>query len=256
MSESKLIYRPEEPAVIIGGFMSAADDYVKWQKRLERGSEGVRTFITNIERQYWLSSATRSGDYRLQMALLDQSVQQARHATGAAKVWLICHSAGGLAARLWMGDIRYRGVLYNGHRYVRGVIFLGSPYRNYEPVVRKTIEFAHTVYPGAYYARQGVKYYSLVGRAVYGHASCNFIQKFAHNSYRKVSPNKPNQWGDGIVTLDAAYVPGATNFVLDKVFHLGIMGQRSYGSSDVLPLWKQFITADSVSSSQALQLAA
>lgn len=233
-----------EPAVIIGGFMSAPLNYIQWQQRLSGTGQKVRAFVANVERQVWLASAHQHGDYSLQMKLLDRAVESARRATDAQKVWLVCHSAGGLVARLWLGDQAYRGVAYKGHRYVRGVIFLGAPYRHYEQGGKRSSDFAAQAYPGAYYADAGIKYISLIGKAVLAKPRGTFAQQFAYSSYAKVSPQNPAQWGDGIVTLQSAYVPGAYNGVLPGVYHVGLPGQLSYGSPDVLPLWKQFIVGE------------
>jgi pimeloyl-ACP methyl ester carboxylesterase len=241
MDNRERVSAPAEPAVIVGGFMSAPINYIQWQQRLSGTGQKVRAFVANVERQFWLASAHRHGDYSLQMKLLDRAVESARHATGAEKVWLVCHSAGGLVARLWLGDLPYKRLTYNGHRYVRGIIFLGAPYKHYEAGGQRSAEFAAQAYPGAYYANEGIKYISLIGKSVRGKPHGTFAEQFAYNSYAKVSPENPAQWGDGIVTVQSAYMPGAYNGVLPGVYHIGLPGQLSYGSPDVLPLWKQFI---------------
>lgn len=229
--------RKYEPVVIVGGFMSSPRDYMFWQTMLASAKYGIASRATNIGRRIWLR--TRQSNYGYQINALDYAVEQVRRDTDAEKVWLVCHSAGGLIARLWMGDYQFDEAPCNGHQYVRGVVFLGSPYNSQEPHAQEGVKFANQHYPGAYYS--DIKYLSLIGRSVFGQANGSIAQRIAYSSYRKLDPEHPNQWGDGVVTLGAAHVPGAANFMLENVYHLDLPRNRGYGSREVVDFWTRHI---------------
>jgi hypothetical protein len=132
--------------------------------------------------------------------------------------------------RIWHGC--------SGNNQDFGLAFI----QHYEAGGQHSAEFAAQAYPGAYYAQAGIKYVSLVGKSVLGKPRGIFAEQFAYNSYAKVSSQNPAQWGDGIVTVQSVYMPGAYNGVLPGVYHIELPGQLSYGSPDVLALWKKFIT--------------
>jgi pimeloyl-ACP methyl ester carboxylesterase len=224
-----------EPIVIVGGFLSAASDYGKWQRVFAASPISRRSFVVDIGRLIW--ATTQDDTFRPQLLAIGKNVEAARRATGAEKVWLVCHSAGGRISRLWMGDKPYGGVPCGGHPYVRGIIFLGSPYQTQEPWARRSTSFANTNYPGAFYP--DVQYFSAIGKSVYGKRNGNIEQRLAYVSYRAVDPAQPEQWGDGVITLTAAHVPGATNHTLDGIYHGGILGRPSYISPPALRIWAQ-----------------
>ena len=153
-----------EPIVIVGGFLSQPRDYRGWQAKLEATPYNRKTYVTQVGRAQWAS--TRDDSFRPQIAALEAMVAQARRESGAAKVWLVCHSAGGRVSRLWMGDKPYGGSKCGGHPFVRGIIFLGSPYTTEEPWAVRSSSFANTNYPGAFYPE--IKYVSLIGKAILG----------------------------------------------------------------------------------------
>ena len=223
------------PVVIVGGFLSGPGDYRGWQQVLAGPVYRRQVFVTEISRQDWLT--TRDDTFRPQLVALDRQVARARQATGAAKVWLVCHSAGGRIARLWMGEPAYNGGPGGGFRQVAGVIFLGSPYTTLEPWARRSSAFANEHYPGAFYS--DIKYVSVVGKAVFGRADGTISERLAYRSYQALDPAQPRQWGDGIMTISAATVPGAENHVLDGIYHVGVLGRPGYSSPAAMKVWAQ-----------------
>ncbi|HEX2913616.1 MAG TPA: alpha/beta hydrolase [Chloroflexia bacterium] len=228
-------FKPE-PVVISGGFMSSPGDYLSWQKLLASRSIRRRSVVTKIGRSDWYM--TRNSDFSRQLAALDSAVKKARQISGSEKVWLVCHSAGGTVARLWMGDTPYNGQCYEGYSFVKGIIFLGSPYISAEPNALKAVEFLNERNPGAYFPE--IKYVSVAGKSIFGKANGSFLQRMAFKSYSKVTPAHPQQWGDGVITLEAAYMPGATNITLTGINHISLLGQPGYSASQAMEIWGRY----------------
>jgi pimeloyl-ACP methyl ester carboxylesterase len=228
---------PREPVVIIGGFLSDTNDYLNWKIRLEKPPFNRPTFITRINRNLWLQN--RRDDFTGQILALQQAVQKALRVTGAEKVWLVSHSAGGRIARLWMGDQPYNQMLTKGHEKVRGLISLGVPYTSQEPWARTSTVFVNSKYPGAFYP--DVKYLSVIGKAVYGRQIGLPDEMLAWQSYGLLEPKNPAQWGDGIISLASAYLPGAENIILKGIYHASVLGRPSYIAEGAVSVWGKYL---------------
>jgi pimeloyl-ACP methyl ester carboxylesterase len=233
-----------EPVVIIGGFLSAPGDYNSWRTALAGPPYRRRSYVAEISRVEW--SATRDQSFRPQLKALATAVARARRETGAEKVWLVCHSAGGRIARLWMGDQPYGDQRCGGHPYVRGVIFLGSPYTTAEPWARRSSAFANEHYPGAFYP--DIKYVSVIGKAVLGRRNGSLAERLAYRAYSTLDPQHPDRWGDGVITMASAQVPGAENIVLNGIHHVGILGRPGYGAPSALKVWASSLATETVAS--------
>jgi len=238
MAEAK---KSNQPIVIVGGFMSAARDYRSWQTRLEAPPYNRKVFVANINRLDWVSTADQN--FRPQLLAVGAMVQTAIHITGAEKVTLVCHSAGGRISRLWLGDQSYGGVECNGRRFVKKIIFLGSPYLTREPWAQRSAGFANKHYPGAYYAE--IEYISVVGRSVFAKPGGSIEERFAYRNYRQQFPRHPQQWGDGVVPVEGAFVPGATNGVLDGIYHGSFLGKPGYENPKALAQWGKYLLENS-----------
>jgi hypothetical protein len=226
-----------EPVVIIGGFLSGPSNYTSWQRILARPPFRRRSFVAPINLIDW--TTTRDESFRPQLTAIEKVVEQARRSTGAEKVWLLCHSAGGRLARLWMGDKSYAGNPYGGHAVVRGVMFFGTPYTTAEPWAVRSAGFANENYPGAFYP--DIKYVSLIGKSIVGRRNGSIEERLAYRSYVVLDPQHPERWGDGVITLDSAYVPEADNFVLDGIHHVSVLGRPGYAAPGVLKLWTKYL---------------
>ncbi|MEI6044692.1 MAG: hypothetical protein WCS37_10085 [Chloroflexota bacterium] len=229
-----------EPIVIVGGFLSQGNDYRPWQARFQSLPYNRKTYIVPLTRLEWLSKGDDT--FRHQIPALQAVVEQARRETKAEKVWLVCHSAGGRIARLWMGEKSYHGNRCGGHPLVRGVIFLGSPYFTEEPWAVKSSKFANLYYPGAFYPE--IKYVSVIGKAIFGRPNGSISERVAHSCYKYLHPENPKRWGDGVITVSSANVPGANNIILDNVHHVAFLGRPGYLEPDALAIWGKHLLPD------------
>ncbi len=222
-----------EPIVIVGGFLSQTSDYRSWAAKLQAPPYNRKVFIARIDRGQWV--ATRDDTFRPQIAAIAAIVEQARRETGSERVWLVCHSAGGRVARLWMGDKPYGGSTCGGNKYVSGLICLGSPYTTKEPWAQRSSTFANLNYPGAFYP--DIKYVSAIGKAVFGRPNGTVTERLAFQSYKTLDPLNAQKWGDGVITLDSALVPNAENLIIDGIHHVGLLGRPGYSDSRAMSSW-------------------
>ncbi len=233
-----------EPVVIVGGFLSGPNNYTGWQTLLAKPPYRRRSFVAGINLVDW--TTTRDESFRPQLAAVAEAVERARRTTGAEKVWLVCHSAGGRIARLWMGDQPYGESRCGGNPYVRGVVFLGSPYTTAEPWARRSAVFANQNYPGAFYPH--ITYVSVIGKSVFGQRDGSIEQRLAYRAYSSLDPQRAERWGDGVITLASAHVPGAENHVLDRIYHVGLLGRPGYVAPQALKVWASHLDSNEAAS--------
>jgi pimeloyl-ACP methyl ester carboxylesterase len=207
-----------DPILLIGGFGSHWSDYRHGARMLSHVS-GRRVFITGINRVSWLVGGFV--DYSLMLTRVHHAVQHALAATGAEKLIIVGHSAGGVIGRAYLGDraLRPHQPAYRGHERVTRLITLGSPLRAPEDAKRPGMAQAAWVdrtYPGAYYPQ--VQYLTVCGHRIAGNPRGTPRERAAFTSYEWVS-TVGDQWGDGVVPLSIATLDGAPSLVLDGIGH-------------------------------------
>lgn len=221
------------PIVIVGGFLSSPDDYLRMARMLAAPPRGRIVYITQIRRADWF--ALRDPDFRPVLDMVARTVALALSETGAERIDLIGHSAGGRLARSYLSDQDYMGTSYNGQRHVARLTTLGTAHTTYEIWVKGFAGWLDTNYPGAFFKH--IAYRSVAGRSVMGRRFGNPEELLAYRSYG-VSFSEGAQIGDGVVPTAACYLAGADNLVLEGVRHVPYNAPRTwYGAPDVVPLW-------------------
>jgi pimeloyl-ACP methyl ester carboxylesterase len=221
------------PVVIIGGWLSSPADYRGMANVLASPLYDRVVYITDIDRWTWAS--LRDPDFRVVMDILARTVELALAETGAPKIDLIGHSAGGRVARAYLGDAPYQGVIYDGKRYVDRLITLGTAHATTEIFVAKFGAFVQEAYPGAYYPQ--VAYRSVVGETVYGRRWGAPEEIMAFRSYELVCGNGA-EIGDGVIPSRSGYLTGADNLILRGVRHSPYNAPRGwYGAAGIIAEW-------------------
>jgi pimeloyl-ACP methyl ester carboxylesterase len=221
------------PIVIMGGWLSSPGDYIGMARTLAAPPFNRIVYITDFSRTAW--AAVRDPDFTPVLDVLARTVDLALEETGASRVDLIGHSAGGRVARAYLGHVPYNGVVYDGQSHVATLTTLGTAHTTYEVWVKQFAGIVNKRYPGAYYAH--IAYTSVAGRSVQGRRMGNPEEVLAYRSY-KTSFGDGHQIGDGIIPTAACYLEGADNLVIEGARHAPYNAPRTwYGARGVIPLW-------------------
>ena len=221
------------PIVLLGGWLSSPGDYAAMARTLATPPYNRIVYITDFGRGAW--AALRDPDFAPVLDVLASTVQLALRETGADRIDLIGHSAGGRVARAYLGHLPYRGTTYDGQRYVATLTTLGTAHTTYEVWVKEFAGLVNERYPGAFY--QHIAYTSVAGRSVRGRRFGRLEEILAFRSY-EVSFGDGDQLGDGIVPTHCCFLAGADNLLLEGARHAPYNAPRTwYGAPDVVPLW-------------------
>lgn len=239
------------PILIVGGFASEPNLYKPLQTYLAEVS-GRPVFITPINRLDW-AWVTLTDSYAELLRKLDRTVNHVLTATSSSRVTLVAHSAGGVLARIFLGDQPYRGYVCNGYQRVAMLITLGTPQRT-ERTGRigglNQIRWVEQRYPGAYWP--DLHYVSVIGRSIFGDPNGPPPERGAYQSYRLIS-GEGAQWGDGVVPLDYGLLPGALQIVIPGLRHDPRPDRLWYGSSPAtVAVWWQAAAAYAATSTDVI----
>ncbi len=89
-------------------------------------------------------------------------------------------------------------------------------------------------YPGAYYSQ--IKYTSVAGKLVRGDRHGTPRERFAYRFYHALA-GYDLAWGDGLIPVVSALLPGSSQIVLEGVSHYAGFGGPWYGEKEIMPLW-------------------
>lgn len=227
-----------EPIVLIGGFGSHWTDY-KQPARLLANVTGRRVFITGINRVSWMV-----GGLTHYSPLVDRAHNAINHAlqvTGAEKVIIVGHSAGGVVGRAYLGDqtIKPHQRSYSGYDRVSRLYMVGSPLKEVGNVVQQGMAATSWVartFPGAYFADKGVKYLVVRGKSIEGKADGKLRERQAFLNYQFITGNGA-QWGDGVVPLSLSELDGAPTLTLEGIGHSPGWDRWFFSDEDVIRSW-------------------
>jgi len=168
---------------------------------------------------------------------LDHIVCKAVSSSSTGKVTLVGHSAGGLLSRIYLSDKPVKGNVYNGAERIDHLITLGSPHLNRGGLQRGggLSRWVEGLVPGAYYAPQ-VRYTSVAGKAWRGSLLTTRQARLLYSIYEEVCGDG-TAWGDGLVPVESALLPGSEQVVLDGISHFSMILPPWYGSPEVVERW-------------------
>lgn len=222
------------PVVIVGGYLIGSAAYERLAARI-RADYRPEVFIVPFAAWQW--ALIRDWNYTAIVDAVTRTVARARRETGVERVTLVAHSAGGRAARLYLGDRPYRGTVYGGQRYVDRLITLGTPHGGIERYAARLTNAVNDAYPGAYWSH--IRYVSAIGRSVIGDPHGTLRQRRVYHSYRTQTGDGV-EWGDGVIPLRCAHLPGAEHVVLPGVEHLPNR-THFYDDRDAMRVWGRYL---------------
>ncbi|MEI7768986.1 MAG: lipase [Chloroflexales bacterium] len=222
------------PILIVGGFSSNPWQYDPLRASLAAVS-GRPVTIAPIRLLDWVG-VIASDSYGSLLRILDAAVRAAIADHGGRKVTLVAHSAGGVLARIYLGDQPYgpRHLCYHGHRHVDTLITLGTPHSAVglgRQAGLNQIAYAQRTYPGAYWPT--LRYVSVIGKGVFGAPDGTPPERGAWMSYRLLGVDGA-QWGDGVVPLENGLLAGSRKLVIAGLRHDDRSDLPWYGSSDAI----------------------
>jgi hypothetical protein len=89
--------------------------------------------------------------------------------------------------------------------------------------------------PGAAFAPQ-VRSTSVAGKKIFGNLNGSSTERLAFKMYHDIC-GEGAIWGDGIIAVSAALLPGSSPIILDGVSRYAIFGEPWYGSASGLSAW-------------------
>ena len=226
-----------QPIVILGGFLSIATIYTELSRALTSLS-GQKVFVVNTRVFDWLPSVSKMGWF-LVLSKLDLTVKKALSVSGNNKAILIGHSQGGVLARLYLSPEPFMGKQFCGMDHITHLITLGSPHLNQGGLQRggNMSRWIQRRVPGSAFAPR-VCYTSVAGKFIRGNSIGTRFERFAFRVYKEICTNG-EAWGDGIVPVPSALLPGSQQITLPGVSHYSLIDEPWYGNEQVLPLWWQ-----------------
>ncbi|MGQ9896790.1 MAG: esterase/lipase family protein [Acidobacteriota bacterium] len=203
------------PIIIIGGFLVDWTAYQPLALTLET-TYRISVAIVPLTRASWLYASV-TGSYYSLLELTHAMVEKTCREYPAKQLNFVTHSAGGIVARLYLGDRNYDGVAYSGHQKAATLITLGCPHTSLLSWTRRTMDFVNGHYPGAFY--ETVRYVAVIGRAIRGAFPGTLAEMAAYQSYRLVCGDG-TVWGDGVVPVESGQLDGATNYICEGIQHV------------------------------------
>eukprot|EP00904_Undaria_pinnatifida_P010556 jgi/Undpi1/6630/HiC_scaffold_20.g09109.m1 len=213
---------------------------------------GVDAFVVPVERSDWIKVASAivtldfwkgtcrpdGPAYKWYLEKVKATVSSCLAETGADKVVLVGHSAGGWLARATLADGQWEdGVASEdvvAGEFVSGAALVASC----SYVTRGALTFTSNEYPGAYLKDRGLFYVTVGGAALEGDkdAPRNSRARFAYGSYKTVCGEGATT-GDACVPLIYAHLEGAEQVTLDGVFHSVDKPEDWYGAEGIVDRW-------------------
>ena len=233
--------------LLLGGLFTSPPLYVPMRRRLlDRGAAAV--VVAPVWLPDWLLALgrgigailTRSGRALLEAA----DVAASSPVTRGAPLLVVGHSAGGLSARILTSEVPFLGRRLGAAGRIGAIVTLGTPNRVAygrslgRMIAARAAEFADQAVPGPRFA-PSIGYMTVSSRFVVGRRSGNVRERAALTLYRGIMrpmPGVPIE-GDGLVPVDAAFLPGAESLVLDRIVHGQFGGSPWYGSTEAIDIW-------------------
>ena len=129
------------------------------------------------------------------------------------------------------------GKHFHGVDQIDHLITLGSPHLNQGGIQRGGYmsRWINRQVPGSAFSAR-VRYTSVAGKYIRGNSTGSLSERFAYGIYKDICA-EGESWGDGMVPVSSALLPGSQHIVLNGVSHYSLLGEPWYGSEEVLPLW-------------------
>lgn len=226
------------PSVLmVGGFATAPPNYWPMRRRLlRRGVE--RVDIAPLWPPDWALAGVLGFGPILRRT--GRAIARTYRDGGGVPIIVIAHSGGGIAARLAMSNVPFRGRVAGVAEAVGCLITLGTPHglaqlaNRYHHAGHDAVAFLDGQTPGAYFAPRTS--YLTVGSSYPSAAFSGAVGRLSGEVFSMVVGRETAALGDGIVPVAAVHLPGATQLTYNDVRH-GMIGSPWYGDDRVIDRW-------------------
>jgi hypothetical protein len=197
---------------------------------------GYEVKIVEIPQLLWISVAFPHGWIPI-LKKLEQTIDKLLNSKPSAALMLIGHSMGGVLGSLYLSAPPAQAIKFQGRKHIRHLVTLGSPHQNQcrwlhgGPVSRTAAKWV-----SANPQKGDVRITCVAGKAVRGIEKGTLEQRKAFTMYKKII-GVGNVWGDGIIPIPSALLPGSEHIILDNVGHFSRSGYLWYGSTEVVSQW-------------------
>ena len=225
---------PQQPVVILGGFLITAEAYAPMANWLM--NQGVvDAEVVSVSRYEWLLTSWAFG-WRRVLDRVDEVVQRLQAKSPNGKVTLIGHSSGGVMLRLYLSDQPFQGRTYAGAARCNRLISLGSPHQAVRATPLRAM--VDRRFPGCH--ESGVDYVAIAGDLDLESAiASKFSRRSAKGSYRGIAGSDDVR-GDGLVPVQSALLCDARQLIQSDTAHGGFFGSTWYASPQRLEAWWRF----------------
>ena len=221
-----------QPIIILGGFLIDSSAYTEMREYINIKSK-TKVVIVPVSKIEWLLTNWSFGWKKI-LNKVDKIVKELSNESPTNKVTLIGHSSGGMILRLYLSDISFNRIVYNGKKYANCLITLGSP--NQAKRATYLRNFVSSRIPGSFYD-QDVNYISVAGELdLNGTVATKTSLRLSKSSYLAIN-GSGNVIGDGLVPRDSALLSGSTQIVLKETAHTKSFGKDWYGSKNKVEEW-------------------
>ena len=222
----------DQPVIILGGFLIDPSAYKEMKEYIKTRTNN-KVIIVNVSKLQWLFTNWSFG-WKIILDKVNNIVKELSSESPTNKVTLIGHSSGGMILRLYLSDILFNRVTYNGKRYANCLITLGSP--NQAKRATYLRNFVSSKIPGSFYSKD-VNYISVAGELdLNGPVATKTSLRLSRSSYLAINGSE-TVIGDGLVPRDSALLIGSKQIVIKETAHGKTFGKEWYGSKKRVEEW-------------------
>jgi len=237
--------------LIVGGFLTEPFNYWPMQRRLSaRGAASVS--IAPLHVPDWLAAGLTG--FGPMLSRLAGAIRRTEAAGGGEPLLVVAHSGGGIATRLAMSEVPFRGHRGAVAGSIGALVTLGTPHGLADSRVRSAhsgvvaARFLDRHCPGTCFApttayltvgSDFVRPDALVeGRGARGGrvSPLTWWDRLLRQGFEGIVGALPPEGGDGIVSAAAAHLPGAERLTFHDVRH-GHIGGPWYGDDQIIDRW-------------------
>jgi hypothetical protein len=225
--------------VILGGFLSRTHHYSPIKDRIERLS-GQETRIVSIPWILWFGLSFPYGWIPI-LRRLEGAIVRFQKFSPDTKVTLIGHSIGGLFGLFYLLDPSFRRSHGKRRGTIDRLVTLGSPFTNrcrwlHGGSISRMIE----KHGGVNGIGRDVRITCVAGKDVLGKKDGTPSERRAYRIYESIG-GEGKTWGDGIVPVSSALLPGTHSILLENVTHFSLGNRAWYGNPEVVSRWWEMI---------------